>query len=198
MAPLSCKFRSTVRRPPVALLWATWCSEPTGAPIGTAIELIEKVRLKQPGEQMVLELQNQGTVRDVRVEVGRTPLEIPQNQEDFLYNKAMVDLKHRMVVEPSNEPLARLNLALCHMQLGNYERALKEHLPNINFGELTRGISQGTVYYHQGIAYMKLEEFEEATRMFNQAMKFEEATLESNDGPRVAPLAARRLREIAR
>ncbi len=169
-----------------------------GAPIGTAIELIEKVGLKQPGEQMVLELQNQGTVREVRIEVGRTPLEIPQNQADFLYNKAMVDLKHRMVVEPSNEPLARLNLALCHMQLGNYERALKEHLPNINFGDETRGISQGTVYYHQGIAYMKLDELEEATRMFNQAMKYEEATLESNDGPRVAPLAARRLREIAR
>ena len=44
----------------------------------------------------------------------------------------------------------------------------------------------------------KLEEFEEATRMFNQAMKYEEATLESNNGPRVAPLAARRLREIGR
>ena len=41
-----------------------------------------------------------------------------------------------------------------------------------------------------------LEEFEEATRMFQQALSHPEATLESNDGPRVAPLAERRLREI--
>jgi hypothetical protein len=82
------------------------------------------------------------------------------------------------------------------MALGDYETALKEHLPNINFGERARGISQGTVYYRQGIAYMKLEELGEAARMFNQALAFEEATLESDDGPRVAPLAKRRLREI--
>jgi hypothetical protein len=43
---------------------------------------------------------------------------------------------------------------------------------------------------------MKLEELSEAARMFNQAMKYEEATLESDDGPLVAPLARRRLREI--
>jgi tetratricopeptide (TPR) repeat protein len=82
------------------------------------------------------------------------------------------------------------------MELGNYEIALKEHFPLINFGEQVRGISQGTVYYYQGLSYMRLEEFEEAARMFQQALSHPEATLESNDGPRVAPLAERRLREI--
>jgi tetratricopeptide (TPR) repeat protein len=160
------------------------------------LDLLQKVASKNVGDSLVLTLVKQGTSREVRVEVGQTPLEIPLNQADFLYNKAMIDLKHRMVVEPANEALARLNLALCHMELGNYEIALKEHFPLINFGEQVRGISQGTVYYYQGLSYMRLEEFEEAARMFQQALSHPEATLESNDGPRVAPLAARRLREI--
>lgn len=170
--------------------------EVDGSPVSQSLELLTRVRAKQPGESLVMKLANQGASREVRVEAGRTPMEIPMKQEGMLYNKAIVDMKHRMVVDPSNEPLARLNLALCHMALGDYETALKEHLPNINFGDRIRGISQGTVYYYQGIAYMKLEEMSEAARMFNQAMAFEEATLESDDGPRVAPLAKRRLREI--
>jgi tetratricopeptide (TPR) repeat protein len=172
--------------------------EVDGAAIKLSRELMEKVRTKEPGQAFVMKLGNVSSSREVRVEVGQTPVEIPVSHPDFLYNKAMVDLKHRLVVDPSNEPLARLNLALCHMQLGNYETALKEHLPNISFGDQTRGISQGTVYYYQGMAYMKLGELDEAERMFNQAMKYEEATLESNDGARVAPLAERRLREIGR
>jgi tetratricopeptide (TPR) repeat protein len=170
--------------------------EADGTPVGQSLDLLTRVRSKQPGESLVLGLANEGASREVRLEVGQTPVEIPQKQVGTLYNKAIVDLKHRMVVDPSNEPLARLNLALCHMALGDYETALKEHLPNVNFGDRTRGISQGTAYYYQGIAYMKLEELSEAARMFNQAMMYEEATLESDDGPLVAPLARRRLREI--
>ena len=42
----------------------------------------------------------------------------------------------------------------------------------------------------------QVQELEEAARMFEQARAYEEATVESNDGPRVTPLAERRLREI--
>ena len=55
-----------------------------------------------------------------------TPLELPMGDPQFLYNKAIVDLRHRMVVEPEVEHLARLNTGLAHMQLGDYETALKE------------------------------------------------------------------------
>ena len=127
--------------------------------------------MKEPGESLVLKLEREASSREVRVEVGQTPVEIPLSEPGFLYNKAMVDLRHRIVVDPANEALARLNLALCHMELGNYETALKEHFPKITFGSESRGISQGTAYYYQGLAYMKLDELEEAARMFNQAMK---------------------------
>ena len=60
----------------------------------------------------------------------------------------------------------------------------------------TTGISQGTVLYYTALAYLKLGERAEAVRYFTQALGFPDATLQSNDGPRVAPLAQRRLREL--
>jgi tetratricopeptide (TPR) repeat protein len=100
-----------------------------------------------------------------------------------------------MVAEPAIEPLARLNLALGHLQLRDYETALKEHLPKIKMPG-SRGICQGTVYYYMGLSYQRLGERADAARWYREALKYAEATLQSNDGPRVAGLAERRLREI--
>jgi tetratricopeptide (TPR) repeat protein len=119
------------------------------------------------------------------------------NDDEFSYNKAIVDLRHRMVTDPELADLAALNVALCYMQLGDYETALREYLPSINLPD-TPGVSQGTVLYYTALAYLKLGERAEAARMFQQAASYTEATLQSNDGPRVAPLAERRLRELGR
>jgi tetratricopeptide (TPR) repeat protein len=169
--------------------------EVEGEPIKDTLALLTKVGAKEPGDTLSIKLQRQGTSRDAQISVGMTPLEIPMNRSGFLYNKAIIDLRHRMVVEPSVEPLARLNLALCHMELGNYETALREHLPRITL-PAEPGISQGTVYYHTGVCYERLDEKAEAVRMFREALQFPEATVQSNDGPRVTPLAERKLREL--
>ncbi len=169
--------------------------EADGEPIEDTPSLLQKVRAKEPGDTLTVRLQRQGAVQDALISVGTTPLTIPMGDSGFLYNKAIVDLRHLMVVEPSNEPLARLNLALCHMELGNFETALKEHLPRIML-PAKPGISQGTVHYHTGVCYQRLEEKAEAARMFQEALQYPEATIQSNDGPRVAPLAERKLREL--
>ena len=166
-----------------------------GQPVNDTPTLLSKVVAKEPGDTLSVRLQRQGASRDAQISVGMTPFEIPMNRPDFLYNKAIIDLRHRMVVEPSVEPLARLNLALCHMELGNYETALREHLPRITLPS-EPGISQGTVYYYTGVSYERLDEKAEAVRMFQQALQFPEATVQSNDGPRVMPLAERKLREL--
>ena len=166
-----------------------------GETVNDTPTLLSKVVAKKPGDVLSIKIQRQGGGRDAQISVGTTPLEIPMNRPDFLYNKAIIDLRHRMVVEPSVEPLARLNLALCHMELGNYETALREHLPRITLPS-EPGISQGTVYYYTGVSYERLEEKAEAVRMFREALQFPDATVGSNDGPRVAPLAERKLREL--
>jgi tetratricopeptide (TPR) repeat protein len=162
-----------------------------------AVDLLRAVRGMEPGASLSLTLVRGGATETISVTVGTTPLEIPLNEDGFLYNKAIVDLRHRMVVEPAVAGLAGLNVALCYMQLGDYETALKEYLPQVALAETT-GISQGTVLYYTALAYLRLGERAEAARIFQQALAFEGATIQSNDGPRVVPLAQRRLREAGR
>jgi PDZ domain/PEGA domain len=168
-----------------------------GVAVTKAVDLLRAVRGMEPGASLGITLGRGGASETVTVTVGTTPLEIPMNEDGFLYNKAIVDLRHRMVVEPALAGLAGLNVALCYMQLGDYETALKEYLPRVTLTETT-GISQGTVHYYTGLAYLRLGERAEAARIFQQALAFEGATIQSNDGPRVVPLAQRRLRETGR
>ena len=163
--------------------------------VARALDVLEAVRAAEPGSSVSVSVQRQGQAQSLSLTVGTTPLEVPLGEEGFLYNKAIVDLQHRLVVDASVENLALLNIGLCHMQLGDYETALKDYLPRVTLPE-GRGISQGTVYYHTGMAYLRLGERAEAVRLFEQALGFEGATLQSNDGPRLAPLVQRRLREL--
>ncbi len=169
--------------------------ETAGNPVSRVLDLLEAVRATEPGSSLNLRVARRGSSSEVSLAVGTTPLEVPLGDPSFLYNKAIVDLRHRMVTEPENEHLARLNAGLCHMQLGDYETALKEYLPRVVLPD-TPGISQGTVLYYTALAYLKLGERAEAARLFQQALAFPEATLQSNDGPKVAPLAQRRLRGL--
>jgi len=166
-----------------------------GKPVARALDLIEAVHDAQPGGSLALEVRRAGVSTEVSLEVGSTPVEVPMSRPDFLYNKAIVDLRHRMVVEPEVEQLARLNAGLCFMALGDFETALKEYLPRVSLPD-GKGISQGTVLYHTGVAYLRLGERDEAALLFQQALEHPDATLRSNDGPRLAPLAERRLREL--
>jgi hypothetical protein len=168
-----------------------------GAPVTRAVDLLRAVRGMEPGASLGLTVVRGSATETLSVAIGTTPLEIPLNEEGFLYNKAIVDLRHRIVVEPALAGLAGLNVALAYMQLGDYETALKEYLPQVTLSETT-GISQGTVHYYTGLAYLRLGERAEAARIFQQALAFEGATIQSNDGPRVVPLAQRRLRESGR
>jgi tetratricopeptide (TPR) repeat protein len=169
----------------------------SGTEVEKALDLLQSVRTKEPGSALELVVARGGASETIPVTVGTSPLEIPLNEDGFLYNKAIVDLRHRMVVEPEIAGLAGLNVALAHMQLGDYETALKEYLPRVSLPEGS-GISQGTVLYYTALAYMRLGERAEAARLFQQALAYEGATIFSNDGPRVAPLAKRRLRELGR
>jgi tetratricopeptide (TPR) repeat protein len=163
--------------------------------ITRSLDVLEAVRAAKPGSSLSVGVTRQGQARSLSLTVGTTPLEVPLGEEGFLYNKAIIDLRHRMVVDASVENLARLNIGLCHIELGDYETALKDYLPRVTLPD-AQGISQGTVYYHTAMAYLRLGERAEATRLFQQALGYEGATLQSNDGPRLAPLIQRRLREL--
>jgi hypothetical protein len=54
------------------------------------------------------------------------------------------------------------------------------------------GISQGTALYYMGVALDRLNYRPQAIEAFQAAAAAKDATLFNNDGPAVAPLAARR------
>ena len=54
------------------------------------------------------------------------------------------------------------------------------------------GVSQGTALYYLGVALEKLNYKSQAMEAYREAAGHKDATLINNDGPAVAPLAARR------
>jgi tetratricopeptide (TPR) repeat protein len=168
-----------------------------GQPVTRTADLIAAVARKKPGERLVLQLRGAapGTQpRGVELTLGASAREIPLNDPEIVYNKAMMDL--RAVVEgyPGSEAAAyaRLNLARCAMHFADwagaheYLQKAKAELP------LRPGLSRGTALYYLGLALDKLGYRPQALEAYRAAAEAKDATLIDNDGPGVPALAARR------
>ncbi len=130
----------------------------------------------------------------VELTLGETPQEIPLNDPSILYNKAMMDLLQRVDGYPGTEAaaFARLNLGLCSMHFSDYVAAHEQLLKAKTELPQRPGISQGTALYYLGLALERLGYKAEAVDAYRAAAAVPDATLFNNDGPAVAPLAARR------
>jgi tetratricopeptide (TPR) repeat protein len=165
-----------------------------GHPIKQTAELLALVAAKKPKDRIALHVKGASAARAVDVVLGETPQEIPLNDPAMLYNKVMMDLRQEVDGHPGTEPaaFARLNLAVCAMHFGDFAAA-HEHLLKAR-AELPQrpGISQGTALYYLGVALERLGYKKEAAEAYRAAAAAKDATLFDNDGPAVAPLAARR------
>ncbi|MBI3932885.1 MAG: PEGA domain-containing protein [Acidobacteria bacterium] len=168
-----------------------------GRPVKRTADLLAIVDAKRPKEKVALHLRGASGDRAVEVTLAQTPQEIPLNDPTLLYNKIMVDLRQEVEGYPGTESaaFARLNLALCAMHFGDYAAA-HEHLLKARAELPNRpGLSQGTALYYLGVAFERLGDKyrKEAGDAYRAAAGFKDATLFDNDGPAVAPLAARRV-----
>jgi len=165
-----------------------------GHPIHQTAELLAVVASKKPKDKIALHVKGAAAARAVEVVLGQTPQEIPLNDPALLYNKVMMDLRQEVDGYPGTETaaFARLNLAVCAMHFGDFAAA-HEHLLKAR-AELPQrpGISQGTALYYLGLALERLGYKKEAADAYRAAAAAKDATLFDNDGPAVAPLAARR------
>lgn len=168
-----------------------------GKPVRRTIELLSLIEGQKAGEKLALHLRTPaGVSRAVELTLGETPQEIPLNDPALLYNKVMMDLRQQSAGYPGTEAaaFANLNLALASMHFGYYAAAhdfllkAKPTLPQ------RPGLSQGTALYYLGLALENLgsEYRKEAAEAYRAAAAVKDATLFNNDGPAVAPLAARR------
>lgn len=168
-----------------------------GHPVKRTADLLAAVTAKRPGERVVVEVRGVApgsSPRAVDITLAVSAREIPLVDPELLYNKAMMDL--RAVVEgyPGTEQAAYalLNLALCAMHFEDYAGAhdylqkAKQALP------VRPGLSRGTALYYLGLVLEKLGYRPQATEAYREAAEEKQATLIDNDGPLVAPLAARR------
>ena len=165
-----------------------------GHPIKQTAELLALVEAKKPKDKIALHVKSAGAARAVEVVLGQTPQEIPLNDPALLYNKVMMDLRQQVEGYPGTEAaaFARLNLAVCAMHFGDFAAA-HEHLLKARTELPQRpGISQGTALYYLGLALERLGYKKEAGEAYRAAAAAKDATLFDNDGPAVAPLAARR------
>jgi tetratricopeptide (TPR) repeat protein len=165
-----------------------------GKPIRQTAELLGLVESKKPKDRISLRVTSAAAARTVDVVLGETPQEIPLNDPALLYNKVIMDLRQQVDGYPGTEAaaFARLNLAVCAMHFGDYAAA-HEHLLKARTELPQRpGISQGTALYYLGLALERLGYKKEAVDAYRAAAAARDATLFDNDGPAVAPLAARR------
>jgi tetratricopeptide (TPR) repeat protein len=165
-----------------------------GHAIKQTAELLALVEGKKPKDKIALHVKGAGAARAVDVVLGQTPQEIPLNDPALLYNKVMMDLRQQVEGYPGTETaaFARLNLAVCAMHFGDFAAA-HEHLLKARTELPQRpGISQGTALYYLGLALERLGYKKEAGEAYRAAAAAKDATLFDNDGPAVAPLAARR------
>jgi tetratricopeptide (TPR) repeat protein len=166
-----------------------------GKPVRLTIELLRAVEAKKPKDKLALSLKGPSGSRVVELTLGETPQEIPLNDPTLFYNKIMMDLRQQVEGYPGTEQaaFARLNLAICAMHFGDFAAA-HDHLLKAK-GELPArpGVSQVTALYYLGLALERLGYRKEAMESYRAAAGFKDATLFNNDGPAVAPLAARRV-----
>jgi len=165
-----------------------------GKPVKQTAELLAAVEPKRPKDKLALKLSGTAGSRSVDLSLAETPQEIPLNDPALLYNKVMMDLRQVVDGYPGSEAaaFARLNLALCAMHFGDFAAA-HEHLVKARTELPQRpGISQGTALYYLGLTLEKLGYKKEAGEAYRAAAGLPGATLFNNDGPSVAPLAARR------
>lgn len=165
-----------------------------GKTIHQSADWIGLVEARKAGEKISLHLKGPSGTRAVDVALSQTPQEIPLHDPALLYNKVMMDLRQQVEGYPGTETaaFARLNLALCAMHFGDFAAA-HEHLLKAR-SELPQrpGLSQGTALYYLGLALERLGYKKEAMDSYRAAAGFKDATLFNNDGPSVAPMAARR------
>jgi tetratricopeptide (TPR) repeat protein len=168
-------------------------------PVKGTADLLAAVAARKPGEKLILQVRGAAAgdaPRAVDVTLGETAREVPLHDAQLVYNKAMMDLRSTVEGYPGTEAAAyaALNLALCAMHFSDYAGA-HEYLQKARAELPARaGLSRGTAAYYMGLALEKLGYRPQAAEAYRVAAEAKDATLIDNDGPAVAPIAARRAR----
>jgi hypothetical protein len=137
-----------------------------------------------------------GAVRAVGLTVSMAPRLVAMNDQSLLFNGLVLALRARAASSPGGgEPVARLNLAVSLMRLGNWAAARAE-LAKVDLPG-GPGVSNGTVQYLLGLCHEALGQTDDAAKAWRAAATDGESLL-TEDGPSVKEMAERKLSGVKR
>ncbi|HXI04270.1 MAG TPA: PEGA domain-containing protein, partial [Candidatus Saccharimonadales bacterium] len=162
-----------------------------GADIRLASDFAAALSKASPGAPTTVKVQDEKGTHDVDVVMRTTPVMLPLEDPEILYNKAIADLRQQAALAAGDkvaEGYAWMNVGLALMHFGEMELAIRDgfHQAELPDGA---GISLGTIRYLTGLCYERLGLKTEAKTAFDQAAASPASTTGTNDGPLVAPSA---------
>jgi tetratricopeptide (TPR) repeat protein len=168
------------------------------SPIQKAGDLLPILRRASAGDDAVLTVETAGKIHDVRIKYLSTPVLLAMKDPEILYNKAIADLRQAAATagDASRRAYAWMNIGVALMHFGRYEEAIRDALRKADLPE-GAGISKGTVRYLTALCYEKYGLPNDARAAYLEAAASATATVESHDGPLVAPSARRRAAAIS-
>lgn len=167
---------------------------------GQAVETkADLMKLLKAGTKQKLTFMENGKSQDIDLTVINAPTETPIDSKNYPYNLALVNFSEMVADESPSDREARsyaaLNLGNAYMHDGDYKKAIEAYKQVDTAAKA--GICSGTALYRLGQASEKLDLWAEAASAFRKAMLlYPGATLESAEGPLVAPLAKERLKQF--
>jgi len=163
------------------------------APIGSTADFLAAIGRARAGQPLSIGIERGGVPKQAEVKCGATPVVLPSKATGILYNKAITDLRQAAALapDPESRSYVLLSMARAFMHFGLWETAVRECLRKVVLPE-GPGISRGTAAYLTAICFEKLKLDADARSSYESAAESKDATLHTNDGPRVAPSARRR------
>ncbi len=165
-------------------------------PIPNNRSLRKLIAESEAGRSLTLLVDARGQKKKIDLQIDKTPVEIPKNNPDLLYNKLLADLQLMSKLTSSNfeKNFIQLNMALAYMRFKNWQKAV-DTLGRLRF-ETKSGITNGTVYYYMAECLKALGYSSEARDNYQKALSYENATVGTNDGDLVKRLAEKKLKEL--
>ena len=167
-----------------------------GAPVTSVADVARVLERRGVGVDLRVDVRNTTGNRMVTVRVAESPYLVPLSGVARLSNLLLPDMAAAVAAAttPIAESAARLNLAVAHIRLRNWDRALRE------LGQVALpaggGVSAGTVSYLTALCLLETSQMVAAEAALKRAAAAGESVLFVG-GPRVSALARQRLAELS-
>jgi hypothetical protein len=165
-----------------------------GQPIGDSAAFNALLLQRKVDDRLQVDARDRtGAAKRAEVSVATEPRLVAMTDQTLLFNKLILDFRGRLTLATGNaseQSVARLNLAVALMRVGNYADA-QDELARVVLPD-GPGVSNGTVQYLLGLVAEALGQLPDAERAWKAATAAPGALL-GEDGPLIKDLAERKL-----